>query len=118
MKQPAVPTPNLDLRLENSEKIRTVSRFLQFLDQKGYVIAGTPMHTHLEDTTECWGAPGCPMEEDPDHVGPDRKDTQLLVRRYPNARQLTDEFLGIDRQEAEREMEELLLRVREEEQLG
>ena len=46
----------------------TITAFMEWLEERGYLLAGVPMHTLLRDTPECWDTPGCVWEHDPGHV--------------------------------------------------
>ena len=122
-------TPNLDRRLENSGKILTISAFIEYLKERGYLLAGAPLHTHIAGSQECWGTGTCPEGDNPDHAPPGaverepetgryrtrrRPDTVYLEPRSTTGRELIDGFIGVDTREAAREMELLLERKRRE----
>ena len=122
-------TPNLDRRLENSGKILTISAFIKYLKEQGYLLAGAPLHTHIAGSQECWGTGECPDGDNPDHVPPGtvekepetgryrtgiRPDTVYLEPRPTTGGELIDGFIGVDTREAAREMELLLERTRRE----
>ena len=111
-------TPNLDARLNGADTIRAVSAFMEHLGGSGYFLAGTPRHTHIDgpdslaSPEECWGRPGCPWENDPEHTPPDGERGDHIVRRNTPVRKLTDSFLGIDSEAASVEMDALLEHTR------
>ena len=114
-------TPNLDARMKRADTIRDIAAFMEHLGGSGYFLAGTPHHTHIENiediegtqgSGECWGKPGCPWEDDPDHTPPTGERGDHIVRRSAPIRKLADSFLGIDSQAASMEMEVLFEHTR------
>ena len=109
-----IKTPTLDRLLEVRDEAQSLSSFMDWLEEQGFVLAGWPAHWFFgeeDDSVECWGSTAngeCPWTAHERHGEP----THYPRLRFEGRNKLLHRYFEIDEAEADRERTSLLEHVR------